>query len=161
MPLELKSRVPAGPLPEQWDRHRFEMKLVNPANKRKHTIIVVGSGLAGAAAAAPARPDPTTMIVCFRLFAGLTSFISNRCRSHFSGSGPAGMRELSSSGIYRITPRNIATGMAVKPSHTTSAITVATCRCSGRGDGLARPRVRTDDHAPWKRCSMRNSITTT
>jgi len=52
MPLELKSRVPAGPLPEQWDRHRFEMKLVNPANKRKHTIIVVGSGLAGAAAAA-------------------------------------------------------------------------------------------------------------
>ena len=52
MTLELNSRVPAGPLPEQWDRHRFEMKLVNPANKRKHTIIVVGSGLAGAAAAA-------------------------------------------------------------------------------------------------------------
>ena len=52
MTLELDSRVPAGPLPEKWDRHRFEMKLVNPANKRKHTIIVVGSGLAGAAAAA-------------------------------------------------------------------------------------------------------------
>ncbi|HET9683064.1 MAG TPA: succinate dehydrogenase (quinone) flavoprotein subunit, partial [Gemmatimonadaceae bacterium] len=52
MTLELKSRVPDGPLPEKWDRHRFEMKLVNPANKRKHTIIVVGSGLAGAAAAA-------------------------------------------------------------------------------------------------------------
>jgi succinate dehydrogenase / fumarate reductase flavoprotein subunit len=52
MPLELNSRIPAGPLPEKWDRHRFEMKLVNPANKRKHTIIVVGSGLAGAAAAA-------------------------------------------------------------------------------------------------------------
>src|SRR5689334_12687973 len=52
MPLELNSRVPDGPLPEKWDRYRFEMKLVNPANKRKHTIIVVGSGLAGAAAAA-------------------------------------------------------------------------------------------------------------
>jgi succinate dehydrogenase / fumarate reductase, flavoprotein subunit len=52
MTLELKSRIPDGPLPDKWDRHRFEMKLVNPANKRKHTIIVVGSGLAGAAAAA-------------------------------------------------------------------------------------------------------------
>ena len=52
MTLELKSRVPDGPLPDKWDRHRFEMKLVNPANKRKHSIIVVGSGLAGAAAAA-------------------------------------------------------------------------------------------------------------
>jgi len=52
MPLELKSKVPAGPLPEKWDRHRFDMKLVNPANKRKYTVIVVGSGLAGGAAAA-------------------------------------------------------------------------------------------------------------
>src|SRR6476646_1572808 len=52
MSLELKSRVPAGPLPEKWDRHRFDMKLVNPANKRKYTVIVVGSGLAGGAAAA-------------------------------------------------------------------------------------------------------------
>jgi succinate dehydrogenase / fumarate reductase, flavoprotein subunit len=52
MALELKSRIPAGPLPEKWDRHRFDMKLVNPANKRKYTVIVVGSGLAGGAAAA-------------------------------------------------------------------------------------------------------------
>ena len=52
MAVELKSRIPAGPLPEKWDRHRFEMKLVNPANKRKYTVIVVGSGLAGGAAAA-------------------------------------------------------------------------------------------------------------
>jgi succinate dehydrogenase / fumarate reductase flavoprotein subunit len=52
MPLDLKSRIPAGPLPEKWDRHRFDMKLVNPANKRKYTVIVVGSGLAGGAAAA-------------------------------------------------------------------------------------------------------------
>jgi len=50
--VELRSGVPTGPIGEQWERHRFEMKLVNPANKRKHTVIVVGSGLAGASAAA-------------------------------------------------------------------------------------------------------------
>src|SRR5712672_4642 len=52
MTLELNARIPAGPLAGKWDRHRFEMKLVNPANKRKYTVIVVGSGLAGGAAAA-------------------------------------------------------------------------------------------------------------
>jgi succinate dehydrogenase / fumarate reductase flavoprotein subunit len=50
--MELKSNIPAGPIAEKWDRHRFEMKLVNPANRRKHTVIVVGTGLAGASAAA-------------------------------------------------------------------------------------------------------------
>jgi succinate dehydrogenase / fumarate reductase, flavoprotein subunit len=50
--MELRSNVPAGPIELKWDKHRFEMKLVNPANKRKYTIIVVGSGLAGASAAA-------------------------------------------------------------------------------------------------------------
>ncbi|HET8770923.1 MAG TPA: fumarate reductase/succinate dehydrogenase flavoprotein subunit [Gemmatimonadaceae bacterium] len=50
--MKLDAKVPAGPMAEKWDRHRFEMKLVNPANKRKHRIIVVGSGLAGASAAA-------------------------------------------------------------------------------------------------------------
>ena len=49
---KLDSKVPAGPIAERWDRHRFEMKLVNPANKRRYTIIVVGTGLAGASAAA-------------------------------------------------------------------------------------------------------------
>ena len=47
----LDSRVPSGPLAEKWDRHRFESRLVNPANRRKYTIIVVGTGLAGASAA--------------------------------------------------------------------------------------------------------------
>ena len=46
--MELRSKVPAGPLAEQWERHRSEIKLVNPANKLKHRILVVGSGLAGA-----------------------------------------------------------------------------------------------------------------
>jgi succinate dehydrogenase / fumarate reductase, flavoprotein subunit len=50
--IKLDSRVPAGALQGKWDRHKFEMKLVNPANKRKYTIIVVGTGLAGGAAAA-------------------------------------------------------------------------------------------------------------
>jgi succinate dehydrogenase / fumarate reductase, flavoprotein subunit len=52
MTLDLNARIPSGPLAEKWDKHRFEMKLVNPANKRKYTVIVVGSGLAGGAAAA-------------------------------------------------------------------------------------------------------------
>ncbi len=50
--MALNSRIPSGPIQDKWDRHRFEMKLVNPANKRKYTVIVVGSGLAGASAAA-------------------------------------------------------------------------------------------------------------
>src|SRR5207253_8688735 len=52
MTVHLDARIPGGPLPDKWNRHRFEMKLVNPANKRRSTIIVVGSGLAGGAAAA-------------------------------------------------------------------------------------------------------------
>ena len=50
--MELQSKAPAGPIETRWDRHRFQRKLVNPANKRKHTIIVVGTGLAGGSAAA-------------------------------------------------------------------------------------------------------------
>ncbi len=50
--MTLQSRVPDGPIEKKWDAQRFEMKLVNPANKRKFHVIVVGSGLAGASAAA-------------------------------------------------------------------------------------------------------------
>jgi succinate dehydrogenase / fumarate reductase, flavoprotein subunit len=50
--MDLNARIPDGPIDQKWNRHRAELKLVNPANKRKHTVIVVGSGLAGAAAAA-------------------------------------------------------------------------------------------------------------
>jgi succinate dehydrogenase / fumarate reductase flavoprotein subunit len=50
--MELNSKVPDGPIELKWDKHRFEMKLVNPANKRKFTILMVGSGLGGASAAA-------------------------------------------------------------------------------------------------------------
>ncbi len=49
--MALDSKVPSGPLAEKWDRHRFESKLVNPANRRKYTVIIVGTGLAGASAA--------------------------------------------------------------------------------------------------------------
>ena len=50
--MQLDSKIPDGPLSEKWDRHRFELKLVNPANKTKSKIIVVGTGLAGASASA-------------------------------------------------------------------------------------------------------------
>ncbi len=50
--MELKSNVPAGSIEQKWTRHKFEMKLVNPANKRKYSVILIGSGLAGASAAA-------------------------------------------------------------------------------------------------------------
>ncbi len=50
--MKLDSRVPAGPLEGKWSRFKFEAKLVNPANKRKYSVIVVGTGLAGGAAAA-------------------------------------------------------------------------------------------------------------
>ena len=49
---ELKSKIPEGPIGEKWDKHKFNIRLVNPANKRKYTVIIVGTGLAGAAAAA-------------------------------------------------------------------------------------------------------------
>ena len=50
--MTLDSKIPSGPIQAKWDRHRFESKLVNPANRRKHTVIVVGTGLAGGSAAA-------------------------------------------------------------------------------------------------------------
>jgi succinate dehydrogenase / fumarate reductase flavoprotein subunit len=50
--MNLDSKIPAGPLAEKWDRHKFSCKLVNPSNKRKYDVIIVGTGLAGASAAA-------------------------------------------------------------------------------------------------------------
>lgn len=50
--MSLNSKIPEGPLKEKWDSHKFNIKLVNPNNKRKHTVLVVGTGLAGASAAA-------------------------------------------------------------------------------------------------------------
>ncbi len=50
--MKLDANIPFGPIQEKWDEHRFHMKLVNPSNRRKYTVIVVGTGLAGAAAAA-------------------------------------------------------------------------------------------------------------
>jgi succinate dehydrogenase / fumarate reductase flavoprotein subunit len=52
MSLKLDAKIPDGPVARKWDKHRFDLKLVNPANKRKYDVIVVGTGLAGASAAA-------------------------------------------------------------------------------------------------------------
>jgi succinate dehydrogenase / fumarate reductase flavoprotein subunit len=50
--MELNAKIPSGPIEKKWEQHRFDMKLVNPANRRKYDVIVVGTGLAGASAAA-------------------------------------------------------------------------------------------------------------
>jgi succinate dehydrogenase flavoprotein subunit len=62
--MELNARVPDGPIADKWDKHRFDLKLVNPSNKRKYEIIVVGSGLAGASAAATLG-ELGYMVKCF------------------------------------------------------------------------------------------------
>ncbi len=65
--MQLQAQVPGGPLEQKWERHRSEIKLVNPANKQKHRIIVVGSGLAGASAAASlAELGYTVSCLCFQ-----------------------------------------------------------------------------------------------
>ena len=60
----LNANIPDGPIQDKWDKRLFEMKLVNPANKRKFTIIMVGSGLAGASASA-AMAELGYNIECF------------------------------------------------------------------------------------------------
>src|SRR6202048_2024194 len=62
--MRLNSKLPSGPIETAWDRRKFEMKLVNPANKRKYSIIMVGSGLAGGAAAAT-RAELGYNVLCF------------------------------------------------------------------------------------------------
>ena len=62
--MNLDSKIPEGPISEKWDNHRFSSKLVNPANKRKYRIIVVGSGLAGGSAA-PLWGNLDTMLIVF------------------------------------------------------------------------------------------------
>ncbi|MGE0639266.1 MAG: fumarate reductase/succinate dehydrogenase flavoprotein subunit [Thermoanaerobaculia bacterium] len=64
---EFKSRVPGGPIETRWERTKFDLKLVNPANKRRFTVIVVGSGLAGASAAASmAELGYNVLCFCFQ-----------------------------------------------------------------------------------------------
>src|SRR5262249_50956683 len=60
----LDSKVPAGPLADKWRKHKVDIKLVNPANKRKYEIIVVGAGLAGSSAAS-SLPDLGYKVKCF------------------------------------------------------------------------------------------------
>src|SRR6476661_7229182 len=65
--MELNGKCPTGPIETRWERHRFNLKLVNPANKRKYTILVVGTGLAGGSAAASlAELGYTVKCFCFQ-----------------------------------------------------------------------------------------------
>ena len=62
--MQLDAKIPEGPLAEKWNACRFSSKLINPANKRKYEIIIVGSGLAGASAAA-ALAELGYQVKCF------------------------------------------------------------------------------------------------
>ena len=53
--MSLDAKIPGGPLTQKWEQHKFDVKLVNPANKRKFDVIVVGSGLAGQRRRPPSR----------------------------------------------------------------------------------------------------------
>src|SRR6201985_1712153 len=65
--MSLSAKIPQGPLAEKWSKHKFDLKLVNPANKRKYDVIVVGTGLAGASAAASlAELGYNVKAVCFQ-----------------------------------------------------------------------------------------------
>ena len=65
--VTLDAKIPEGPLAEKWEKHKFNVKLVNPANKRKYDIIIVGSGLAGASAAATlAELGYNVKVFCFQ-----------------------------------------------------------------------------------------------
>ena len=64
--MELKSEIPSGPIAEKWDKHKFEMKLVNPANKRRYNVIVVGSGLAGGVSSAVASISASEVAAAVR-----------------------------------------------------------------------------------------------
>src|SRR6201989_1401757 len=65
--MNLDAKIPAGPLAEKWSKHKFNLKLVNPSNKRKYDVIVVGTGLAGASAGASlAEIGDNVKAVCFQ-----------------------------------------------------------------------------------------------
>ena len=65
--MELNAKLPSGPIQDSWDQRKFDYKLVNPANKRKYQVIVVGSGLAGASAAATlAELGYNVLCFCFQ-----------------------------------------------------------------------------------------------
>src|SRR3982750_2628687 len=65
--MELDSKIPAGPIQDKWDSHKFNLKLVNPNNKRRFDIIIIGTGLAGASAAASlAELGYNVKVFCFQ-----------------------------------------------------------------------------------------------
>ena len=57
--MTLEAHIPPGPIADKWDEHKFSIKLVNPANKRRFHVLVVGTGLAGASAAATSPSSAT------------------------------------------------------------------------------------------------------
>src|ERR1051325_7920168 len=80
----LDSKIPAGPLADKWRKHKADIKLVNPANKRKYEIIVVGAGLAGSSAAS-SLADLGYRVKCFVFHDSLRSAHSIAARGGSSG----------------------------------------------------------------------------
>ena len=81
--MELLANSPSGPIERKWDRRRSRLKLINPANKRKYNVIVVGSGLAGASAAASlAELGYNIQCLCYQVHQAFEFFkpVEDECR---------------------------------------------------------------------------------
>ena len=127
--MQLDSKSPTGPIETRWDRHRFNLKLVNPANKRKYTIIVVGSGLAGGSRRGDAWPNSATTSKCF-CFQD-----SPAARAHHRGAGRHQRRqELSQRRRQRLPP------------------------LLRHREGRRFPRARSPTSTAWRRSASTSSI---
>ena len=82
--IKLDSKIPEGPIADKWTNHKFNMKLVNPANKRKFDIIVVGTGLAGASAQVLEHLFVVAKQRIINLD-GLHLMLTRHCYAHHSG----------------------------------------------------------------------------
>src|SRR5213593_1617324 len=140
--MELDSKSPTGPIETRWDRHRFNLKLVNPANKRKHTIIVVGTGLAGGSAAA-SLGELGYNVHCF-------CFQDSPRRAHSiaaqGGINAAKNYHNDGDSVYRLFYDTVKGGdfhrVVEQPVHTVAVVVIVLrgVDASLRGDGMRTPR---------------------
>ena len=118
MSIQLDSKIPTGPLDQKWTKHKMDSKLINPANKRKFNIIVVGSGLAGGAAAA-SLAEMGYQVKCF-------CYQDSPRRAH-SIAAQGGINAAKNSRtmatpcvVSSTTPSRVVTSVLVRPTFTAS-----------------------------------------